>query len=357
MPPAGRVKKLIEVLHEDGLTGAIIRSDANIFYLTGYRGSGLLFIPLDGLPLLYVSPLYYELAEESLSGDVQLVKLDQQPVIDRILDGLPDSVKARLGYDSLSAEDYIRLSERLGGSIISISDRLWKLRMIKEEDELEKIRRACEISSRCMELASEIISEGVTEAEVKAEILKEMMTLGGEKPAFDIIVASGPNSSKPHGAPGNRTIESGDIVVVDLGVVYEGYCSDMTRSFYVGDKPEEEMIRVYEAVVEAKREAERMAKLGVKAAELYEKAYERLASAGYGEHFLHGLGHGVGIEIHEPPRLKREAEEILSEGMVITIEPGVYLPKKFGIRIEDTLLVLRDGVEKLTSASYELTLP
>ena len=352
MSASNRITKLIEFLREAGLTGAVIRSNANIYYFTGYRGSGLLLIPLDGLPMLYVSPLYYELAEESAHGGIQVIKLEPGSRIENVLDGLPDSVKARLGYDSLSAEEYLKISERLGGSMTSISDKIWKLRMVKEESELEKIRKACEISSKCMELASEIISAGVTEAEVKAEILKEMITLGGEKPAFDVIVASGPNSSKPHGSPGDRVIEPGDVVVVDLGAVYEGYCSDITRTFYVGSKPESDVARVYETVEKAKHEAEKATRIGVKASELYRKAYETLSSAGYGEYFLHGLGHGVGIEIHEPPSLKPDSDDVLSDGMVITIEPGVYLPRRFGVRIEDSLLVTRDGVEKLTTAPY-----
>ena len=352
MSASNRITKLIELLREASLTGAVIRSSANIYYFTGYRGSGLLLISLDGLPMLYVSPLYYELAEETVHEGIQVIKLEPGSRIENVLDGLPDSVKSRLGYDSLSAEEYLKISERLGGSMTSISKKIWRLRMVKEESELERIRKACEISSKCMELASEIISAGVTEAEVKAEILKEMITLGGEKPAFDVIVASGPNSSKPHGSPRDRVIEPGDVVVVDLGAVYEGYCSDITRTFYVGSKPESDVARVYEIVEKAKCEAENATRIGVKASELYRRAYETLSSAGYGEYFLHGLGHGVGIEIHEPPSLKPDSDDVLSEGMVITIEPGVYLPKRFGVRIEDSLLVTRDGVEKLTTAPY-----
>ena len=357
MGASDRIARLAERLREAGLTGAVIKSSANLYYFTGYRGSGILLIPLDGLPALYVSPLYYELAEESAHEDVQVIRLEAGTRIENLLDGLPDSIKARLGYDSLSAEEYLRISEKLGRTMTSISDSIWRLRMVKEEPELERIRRACEISSKCMELASEIISAGVAEAEVKAEILKEMITLGGEKPAFDVIVASGPNSSKPHGSPKNRIIEPGDVVVVDLGAVYEGYCSDITRTFYVGSEPEGEVARVYEAVENAKREAESAIKIGVKASDLYQKAYEALSSAGYGEYFLHGLGHGLGIEIHEPPSLKPDSGDVLSEGIVITIEPGVYLPKRFGVRIEDSLLVTRDGVERLTTAPYTLELP
>lgn len=350
-----RVKKLVELLRNDGLSGALLRSPANIFYFTGYRGTGYFLVPVDGLPTLYVSPLNFELAEESVPGDIQVVKLEQGSSIRRVFELAPENIKTRIGFDAMDAEDYLKVSGQLVGSMMPVSQHIWKLRIVKDESEIEKIRRACEISSRCMELASELLGEGLTEYEVKAEILREMLSLGGDGPAFDPIVASGPNSSKPHGACKNRIIEKDDVVVIDLGVIYEGYCSDITRTFYLGSEMDE-VSRVYQAVSEAKRKAEELIRIGVKASDVYQVAYEHLASAGYADYFLHGLGHGVGIEIHEPPRLFRDSEEILTEGMVITVEPGVYLPKKFGVRIEDTILIKRDGIERLTSAPYDLAL-
>ncbi len=356
MASAERIKKLIEILREGGLTGAILRSPANLFYFTGYRGSGALLVPVDGLPTLYVPPLDFEVAEETASGEIQVIRLEKDSTVQSIFELVPENIRARMGFDHLGAEDYLKISERLTGPLIPISDRIWKLRMIKDEEEIERIRRACEISSKCMELASELVSDGVSESEIKAEVLKEMMNLGGEKPSFDIIVASGPNSSKPHGSPQNRVMESGDAVVVDLGTVCEGYCSDMTRTFYVGSKPDEELAKVHQAVLEAKLRAEESLKIGITASELYQKAYDQLHSAGYEGYFIHGLGHGVGIEIHEPPRLLKNVNEVLVEGMVLTIEPGVYLPRKFGVRIEDTILIRRDGIERLTTAPYDLCL-
>ncbi|MBS7621925.1 M24 family metallopeptidase, partial [Candidatus Bathyarchaeota archaeon] len=157
------------------------------------------------------------------------------------------------------------------------------------------------------------------------------------------------------GAYKNRIIERGDVVIVDLGVIYEGYCSDITRTFHLGPESEE-VSKVHEAVSEAKRKAEESIRIGIKVLEVYQVAYEQLALAGYSDHFLHSLGHGVGIEVHEPPRLFKDSEELLVEGMIITIEPGVYFPRKFGVRIEDTILIKRDGIEKLTSAPYDLSL-
>jgi len=350
-----RVRRFVESLRGDGLSGALLRSPANIFYFTGYRGTGYFLVPVDGFPTLYVSPLNFELAEESVPGDIQVIKLEQGSDIRRVFELIPESLKTRIGFDAMEVEDYLKVSGQLVGSMMPVSKHIWKLRMVKDESEIEKIRRACEISSRCMELASELLGEGLTEYEVKSEILREMLSLGGDGPAFDPIVASGPNSSKPHGVYRNRMIERGDVVVIDLGVIYEGYCSDITRTFYLGPGSNE-VSRVHQAVSEAKRRAEELIRIGVRASEIYHAAHGVLASAGYADYFLHALGHGVGIEIHEPPRLFRDSEEILTEGMVITVEPGVYFPKRFGVRIEDTILIKRDGVERLTSAPYELAL-
>jgi Xaa-Pro aminopeptidase len=351
----GRVKRLVESLRGDGLNGALLRSPANIFYFTGYRGAGYFLVPVDGIPTLYVSPLNFELAEESVPGDIQVIKLEQGSDIHRVFELIPENLKTRIGFDAMEAEDYLRISGQLAGSMMPISQHIWTLRMVKDESEIEKIRRACEISSKCMELASELLGEGLTEYEVKSEILREMLSLGGDGPAFDPIVASGPNSSKPHGAYKNRMIERGDVVVIDLGVIYEGYCSDITRTFYLGSGSNE-VSRVHQAVLEAKRRAEGLIRIGVKVSDIYHAAHEVLALVGYADYFLHALGHGIGIEIHEPPRLFRDSKEILTEGMMITVEPGVYIPKRFGVRIEDTILVRRDGIEKLTSAPYELSL-
>lgn len=356
MSHLSRIRRLVEILEDDGLNGALLRSPANIFYFTGYRGSGYLLIPVDGLSTLYVSPLNFELAEESIPGEVQLVKLEQGSDITKVFGLIPENIRSRMGFDSLEAEDYLKLSSQITGTLTPIKQHIWRLRMVKDEAEIEKVRRACEISSRCMELASELLGEGVAESEIKSEILKEMISLGGEGPAFDPIVASGPNSSKPHGSYRDRILERGDVVLIDLGVIYEGYCSDITRTFYLGPEPEREVSGAHEAVLEAKQRAEENLRIGAKASEVYLAAYDRLESLGYGEHFLHALGHGVGIEIHEPPRLFRDSEDLLIEGMILTIEPGLYFPKRFGIRVEDTILVRRDGVERLTSAPYELAL-
>lgn len=352
-----RIKRLINLMREGGLTGFLMKSPANLFYFTGYMGPGILAIPLEGVPSLFVRPMDYELAEQSVSGNIEVNRLEKTSTIRELVDVLPESMKIRLGFDELSADEYFKIKDLVGGSILPASEHIWKLRMIKDSEEIEKIRRSCEITSRCMELAAELFEEGIMESDIKAEVIREMFKLGAEKAAFEIIVASGPRSSLPHCGPGDRAMKKGDVVIVDLGVVYRGYCSDMTRTFYIGSRPDEEVLKIYEIVMSAKILAQKELTIGMTASILYEKVYREIDSRGYGDLFLHGLGHGVGIEIHEPPSLSPTGSEILEENMVLTIEPGIYLPRKFGIRIEDTVLVKRDGVEVLTSAPYELASP
>ncbi|MCS7132871.1 MAG: Xaa-Pro peptidase family protein [Aigarchaeota archaeon] len=352
-----RLRRLMDLMKESGLTGFLLKSPANIFYFTGYIGPGILVVSPDGIPSLFVYPMDYELAEQSISDDIELSRLEQTSTIKDVINALPEHVKIKMGFDELSAEEYFKIKDIVGGSISPASECVWRLRMVKNEEEVEKIRRSCNITSECMGLAAELLEEGVMESEVKAEVIKEMFKLGAERAAFEIIVASGPKSSLPHGGPEDRSMKEGDVVVVDLGVVYDGYCSDMTRTFYIGSHPDEEVLRVHDVVMNAKISAQRELTTGITAASLYEKAYGEISSRGYGDYFIHGLGHGVGIEIHEPPRLSPLGKEVMEEGMVVTIEPGIYLPRRFGVRIEDTMLVKRGGVEILTSAPYELIPP
>ena len=351
-----RISRLMDLIQENELSAVMICSEANIFYFTGYKGPGYLLIPLNGEPKLYVYPLDYEAARTYVREGIEVEELSMTARVENVVEGLPEEVKSRLGFDSLSAEDYLRLSALLGHeSLKPASEIVWKLRMIKDGSEIENIERACDIASKAMELASEMLEDGVMESEVKAEILEEMLKLGADGAAFDIIVASGSRSSMPHGAPGNRVMREGDVVVVDLGAVFDGYCSDMTRTFYIGEKPPEEVRKIYEIVLEAKRLAEESVKPWTLSSALYDKVYDRLAARGYANRFIHGLGHGVGIEIHEPPRISKIGKEMIQENMVITIEPGIYLPGRFGVRLEDTLLVEKEGVRRLTSAPYTLT--
>lgn len=348
-----RLSRLQDLMQDHEFSSMLLTLPSNIFYFAGFMGPGYLVVPLEGGPKLYVHPLDYEAARLYASGEVEVEKVKLTSTLADVVRDLPSGLKVRMGFDRLEAEQYLRLRELVeAGELRPGGELVWKLRMVKDPSELEKMKKAAEISSQCMDLASQMIADGVRESEVKAEVMEEMLKLGADKPAFDPIVSSGPRSALPHGGAGDRLIREGDVVVVDLGAVFEGYCSDITRTFYVGPNPPEEVQKVYELVMDTKNLVEEAAKSWVLASSLDEAARGRINVQGYGDYFVHNLGHGVGIDVHEAPKLSPTSQEILQENTTVTFEPGIYIPGKFGVRIEDTVLVYRDGVRKLTSAPY-----
>lgn len=349
-----RLEKLQSLMEELGFTSFILTSPANIFYFTGFMCSGYLVTSLNGVSRLYVYPIDYEAAQTYCIQKVEVTRMKITSSMADIILGLPNSLKKKIGFDNLEIEHYLKLREHVE-SLEASPDLVWRLRTIKDQEEIARITKAAEITSKCMELASEIISEGVRESEIKAEILEEMISLGADKPAFDIIVASGEKTRFPHGGLGDRTIMDGDVVIVDIGSSYQGYCADMTRTFYVGSNTPSDILYVYNLVLDTKNIIEENTKSWILASSLDEVARTIISSKGYGDYFVHGLGHGIGIEVHEPPRITPVSQEILQENNVITIEPGIYIPKRFGIRIEDTIVVGRDNVVKLTSHPYDLS--
>lgn len=350
-----RLEKLQTLMEELGFTTFVLTSPANIFYFTRFMCSGYLVTSINGFSRLYVYPIDYEAAQTYCIQGIEISKMKITSSVADIVLSLPNSLKKKIGFDKLDVEHYLKIREHVE-SMDSSSDLVWRLRTIKDSEELAKITKAAEITSKCMELTSEIISEGVRESEVKAEILEEMMRSGADKPAFDIIVSSGEKTSFPHGGLGDRTIMDGDMVVVDIGSSYQGYSADMTRTFYVGSRPPSEILDLYNLVLDTKNIVEENTKSWILASSLDEVARTMISSKGYGDYFVHGLGHGIGIEVHEPPRINPISQEILQENNVITIEPGVYIPKRFGIRIEDTIIVGRDSVVKLTSYPYDFAI-
>mgnify|MGYP000720917074 CR=1 FL=1 len=350
-----RLRKFQTLMEELGFTSFVLTSPANIFYFTGFMCSGYLVTSLNGDSKLYVYPIDYEAAQTYCIQEIEIIKMKITSSVIDIISILPNSLKRKIGFDKLEVEQYLKIKDHVE-SLDPYPELVWRLRSVKDLEEINKITKAAEITSNCMELASEIISEGVRESEVKAEILEEMIESGADKPAFDIIVASGQKTSLPHGGAGDRTIMNNDVVLIDIGSSYQGYCADMTRTFYIGSNPPDEILNIYNFILDTKNLVEENTKSWILASSLDEVARRMMSSKGYGEYFVHGLGHGIGIEVHEPPKINPVSQEILQENNVITIEPGIYVPGKFGIRIEDTLLVGRDNVVKLTSHPYQLTI-
>lgn len=266
-----------------------------------------------------------------------------------------ESVKIRIVIEeTMNLAQYLKLCETCKGCTFQVaSDVINESRMVKDEEELKKIAKAEAIGDAAFNHILDIIKPGITETEIALELEFFMKRQGASKLSFDTIVASGANSSMPHAQVTDRRIQNGDFVTMDFGCVYQGYCSDMTRTVAVGE-PTEEMKKVYQIVLDANLRAMDGIQEGVSCKEIDALARDYIKDNGYGEYFGHGLGHGVGIDIHEEPRFSPKCEVITKQNMVITDEPGIYLPGNFGVRIEDLVVVKKNGYEQLSNAEKGL---
>lgn len=254
---------------------------------------------------------------------------------------------------SLTYAEYRRWRKSLQAEAKPLGRFLDDLRLIKTEDEVAKITAAQRIAERALAETLPEIQPGITEKQIAAKLTYLMLLYGAENMSFDPIVVSGANSSKPHGVPTEKPIAAGDFVTMDFGCIFEGYCSDMTRTVAVGHCTEE-MKKVYETVLRAQRTGIEAVRAGVTGAQVDSAGRKLIEKAGYGDAFGHGFGHGVGLYIHEEPGVSSRGKEPLPAGAIITAEPGIYLPGKFGVRIEDMLYVEQGGCRNLTQAPKEL---
>jgi Xaa-Pro aminopeptidase len=254
----------------------------------------------------------------------------------------------------------VRLLEKLrdkltdGVEMVTAGGAVEKLRRVKDEGELAAIEEASKLADEVWRWSLERGLAGRGEREVARAAEARIRELGGD-PSFPAIVAAGPNGALPHAEPGEREIGQGELVVVDMGAQLDGYCSDGTRTFATGE-PGEEARRVYEVVLEAQLAALAAVKAGVKGEDVDAVARRIIDAAGHGEHFGHGLGHGVGLEVHEAPRLSPRSDDVLAAGEVVTVEPGIYLPGRLGVRIEDFVIVTDEGLRNLSSLPKDLQL-
>ena len=336
--------------HSDGF---LIFNFANQLYFTGFSGASALLIPRDGEATIYVYGVNYEQAKaEGKNFNVELVGRDEN-LIAKIAGKAVDCGVKRLAVDALGVESWRNLAKATRGKVkLGFKGGLVAdLRKIKDQAEIELMRKAADLTNLGMKTAYEVLSPSMKEVEVAAEIEYAMRKQGSGGTAFETAVSSGSRSAFPHGGCTDRQIREGDLVVIDFGAVFENYRCDMTRTLVAG-KPAEKQKHIYEIVKKAQQAAFETTKAQTKARNVDAAARQIIKDAGYGEFFVHGLGHGVGLDVHEPPTLNPVSKEKLAEGNVVTIEPGVYLPGFGGVRIEDTVLVTKEGAEKLTKGFY-----
>jgi len=348
-----RLKNIQEVVRSKGLDALLVSKPENRFYLSGFTGSsGFLVISADEAYLV-TDFRYVEQAQQQVEC-FKVIK-HETPVFKTINNLLKQLDIANLGFEAnhLTFEQYTFLNENLECSLIPEKNIVEELRKVKSAEEIEKIKKAVEISEKAFESILAKIKPGVTEKELALELEFSMKKMGAESLSFDIIVASGKRSSLPHGRAADKKIEEGDLITFDFGCKHAGYCSDMTRTVVLG-KPSKEQENIYYTVLSAQQKALQYIKPGMKAAEIDSIAREVITSAGYGDYFGHGLGHGVGLEVHEAPRLSKEGDETLQPGMVVTIEPGIYIPDFGGVRIEDLVVITENGCNNLNTFTKEL---
>ena len=315
-------------------------------YFTNFSGAAALFVPEQGESTLYVSGVNFEQAKAEAKGFcVELLKRGEN-LMEKIAKQAPSK---KFGVDALPVESWRALSKAVGGEekLELINNLIRDLRSVKDNEEIILIREACRLATVGMQTAKELIGVGLKEKDVAAEIEYAMRKAGSDGTAFETIVASGPTSAYPHGSSMERKICDGDFVIVDLGATHKFYRSDMTRTF-VASKTTYHQAAIYDAVKIAHEKALEAIKPEVAASEVDKTARRVIEKAGFGEYFVHNLGHGVGLEVHEAPILSPDSKDILATGNVVTDEPGVYVPGLGGVRIEDTILVTKNGAEILT---------
>jgi Xaa-Pro aminopeptidase len=330
--------------------GDSVLPDPNLRWLTGFSGSSGAAVVGPDVATFVTDFRYLDRVRDELEG-FTLERAERQlvPAVAKLLRG-------RVGFDDAhtSVRIFRGLEDELGGDVelVPSAGLVERLRRRKDPDELEKIREASRIGDLAVERALEGGLAGRTEREVAAANAAALRELGSE-PSFPAIVAAGPNGAQPHATPSSRVIEEGELVVFDSGAVHEGYCSDGTRTFAAGE-PGAEGREVYELVLEAQRAALAAIRAGEVGKHLDAVARDVIAAAGHGDEFGHGLGHGVGVEVHEAPRLGQRSEDVLEPGNVVTVEPGVYVTDRVGVRIEDFGVVTDDGFENFSALPKDL---
>jgi len=329
-------------MNKEGVSNLFVTSLSDIYYLTGFTGStAYLFVSPD--TATFVSDGRYE--EQSKSqvkgAEIKIVQ-DYRKTVAEYADGLVD---VTVTYDC-PLVDYEYLVENVDKVGIDAKGLIDRLRAVKDEEELEKLREMFVCAHEAFKCSIPAFKHGISEMHWAAELERNMKIKGAKYPSFETIVGSGARGAMPHGTASQKIVEKGDAVVVDFGCKKE-YCSDVTRLVMTGK--DEEISKVADIVYSALQKAKDAVRVGVKCADIDAIAREYIDSKGYGDYFNHGLGHGVGVDVHEKPVFNPRDETILEENMVLTIEPGIYLPERFGVRLEDTIVVKDDGCENLTA--------
>lgn len=341
-----RIKRIEGYLENEGLDAFIIGRESSICYFSGSTSGGLLILKRGEEPQLLVPKLNLELAKEQSRGCC--LKPYRQKDLLELMEKILDNECKSIGVDELPLSLFSKIKEKFKDKFFrNREDVIWKIRRVKDADEVKLLEKAGDLASIGMEAVREHLKEGVKENEIAAEAVYAMMINGAQDRAFPAIIATGFRSAYPHADVADRRLRKGDLVTVDIGAVYKNYRSDITRTFILG-APTKKQREILELVLNAKATALTKYKDGSKCSEIDAAARRLIENGGYGDYFIHSLGHGIGLDVHEPPTIGEENSETLTAGNVVTNEPGIYIPKFGGVRIEDTILVSNGEPKKLT---------
>ncbi|MDO4816113.1 MAG: aminopeptidase P family protein [Bacillota bacterium] len=345
-------KKLVET----GLDALLAVDERNQRYACGFPFTDGAVLVTREKAYLFTDSRYIEAAEKSVDDCVRVELLGREkPLTELIKNALAENRVEKLGAEenSLPHGEYLRYEELLGMELIPAQRVFDELRASKTEEEQQYLREAQDIAEKALDDVLGIIRPGITERDIAAEITYRLLKHGAEGNSFEPIAVTGANSSMPHGVPGNTVVKPGDFVTMDFGCIHRGYCSDMTRTVAVAYATEE-MKKVYDTVLKAQLAGIEAARAGIPGCEIDAAARKVIEEAGYGEYFGHSFGHSLGLNIHESPNAAPSCKTIMPPGAVISAEPGIYIPGKFGVRIEDVLILKENGCENITRAPKEL---
>lgn len=341
--------------HLDGLDAILLTGEANCYYAAGFMGEGIALVTRRG-SWYFTDSRYTEAADKAI-GDAAVIRevSREKPFSALINEALAEAGAEKAGFEDqrMTVAEHAVYSEKLHCTLTPASALMTELRGSKDEEELSCMIAAQRIAEGALEQILKEIRPGMTEKEIAARLNYLMVSAGAEKTSFDTIVASGPNGSMPHAVPGMRKVREGDFITMDFGCVYKGYCSDMTRTVALG-RPSDEMRNVYDIVLQAQLAGIAAARAGVTGAAIDGAARKVIQDAGYGSCFGHSFGHSLGIDIHEAPNAAPGNDKPMPDGAVISAEPGIYLPGRFGVRIEDVMILRPDGAQVITKAPKAL---
>jgi len=351
-----RLERAREAIAAAGADALVVTHLPNVFYLSGFSGSNaVVLISGDSMHLFTDGRYTIQARDEAPGARVHIVRVPLAEACGDVLRAWSSRKRLRMGFESasLNVAEWTRLKKAAGTRIVwrATPDLIEALREVKSPEELDVMRQAARLASEVVTEAPAFVRPGVTELEVAAEIDYRLRRASG--PSFDIIVASGPRSALPHAQPTEKRLQKNELVVLDLGAILRHYCSDLTRTVFLGRAPAR-IRRWYKAVEQAQEAAHQVLRAGVSAGKVDRAARRLLQQHGLGSYFVHGTGHGLGIEIHEKPRVGRGQKQEIRAGNVVTLEPGIYVEGVGGIRLEDEVAVHDRGTEVLTHAPREL---